>query len=167
MPPSLTLADAHSNAVICSPGNGSAVAQYDILSASYAGIVPDPTPNTTNLQCFQGDGVTVMSWSRGINNGNAADAQVSTVGTTNVIWAVGKGNTFDSTSPLMGNLSVQLTGCFAQLSDELSVSWMPSGDVVTFIVMYSGTGWYVLPGRASYCCVECVVACCIVGGGGV
>ena len=82
---------ALSNAVICSPANGT-VGQFDVLNATFAGIVPDSTAGTTNLGVQQANGVTVMTWSRTVNNGNPTDAQISTTGPTNVMWAIGQGN---------------------------------------------------------------------------
>ena len=84
-------ANAVSNAVICSPANGT-VGQFDFVNASFAGIVPDNTAGTTNLGVQQANGVTVMTWSRNVNNGNPTDAQISTTGPTNVMWAIGKTN---------------------------------------------------------------------------
>ena len=72
--------NAKSNAVICSPGAGFMTQQYDFVNASYAGIVPHATSGTGNFSCSQSNGVTVMTWSRGINNGDATDAQVWFVG---------------------------------------------------------------------------------------
>ena len=66
--------------------------QFDFVSASFAGIVPDNTAGTTNLGVQQANGVTVMTWSRNVNNGNPTDAQISTTGPTNVMWAIGKTN---------------------------------------------------------------------------
>ena len=54
--------------------------QYDFVNASYAGIVPHATSGTGNFSCSQSNGVTVMTWSRGISNGDATDAQVWFVG---------------------------------------------------------------------------------------
>jgi hypothetical protein len=85
-------ASALSNAVICNPANGTFVQQYRFMNASFAGIVADVTTGTTDMICWQANGLTGMSWSRWVNNGNPTDAQVSATGPTNVMWAIGKSN---------------------------------------------------------------------------
>ena len=82
---------AVSNAVICSPANGT-VGQFDFVNASFAGIVPDNTAGTTGMSFTQSGGQTVLYFSRNVNNGNPTDAQISTTGPTNVMWAIGKTN---------------------------------------------------------------------------
>ena len=84
-------ANAVSNAVICSPANGT-VGQFDFVNASFAGIVPDNTAGTTGMSFTQSGGQTVLYFSRNVNNGNPTDAQISTTGPTNVMWAIGKTN---------------------------------------------------------------------------
>ena len=66
-----------SNAVICSPGGGNVVQQYNISAGSFAGIVPHATSGTGNFSCAQANGVTAMMWTRYVFNGDADDAQVS------------------------------------------------------------------------------------------
>ena len=84
-------ANAVSNAVICSPANGT-VGQFDFLNATFQGIVPDNTAGTTNMSYLQSNNVTVLTWSRTVNNGNPTDAQISVTGPTYVMWAIGKSN---------------------------------------------------------------------------
>ncbi len=84
-------ATAVSNAVICSPANGT-VGQFDFLNATFQGIVPDNTAGTTNMSYLQSSNVTVLTWSRTVNNGNPTDAQISVTGPTYVMWAIGKSN---------------------------------------------------------------------------
>jgi hypothetical protein len=84
-------ANALSNAVICSPANGT-VGRYYFANASFEGIVPDSDPGTINMACTQAGGVTIMTWTRDLNNGNPTDAQIATTGPTNVMWAIGKSN---------------------------------------------------------------------------
>ena len=84
-------ANALSNAVICSPANGT-VGQFDFVNATFEGIVPDNTAGTTNMSFTQSGGQTVLYFSRNVNNGNPNDAQISTTGPTNVMWAIGKSN---------------------------------------------------------------------------
>ena len=84
-------ATAVSNAVICSPANGT-VGQFDFLNATFEGIVPDNTAGTTNMSYLQSNNVTVLTWSRTVNNGNPTDAQISVTGPTYVVWAIGKSN---------------------------------------------------------------------------
>ena len=84
-------ANAVSNAVICSPANGT-VGQFDFLNATFQGIVPDNTAGTTGLSFTQTGGQTVLYFSRKANNGNPTDAQISVTGPTYVMWAIGKSN---------------------------------------------------------------------------
>ena len=84
-------ATAVSNAVICSPANGT-VGQFDFLNATFEDIVPDNTAGTTNMSYLQSNNVTVLTWSRTVNNGNPTDAQISVTGPTYVMWAIGKSN---------------------------------------------------------------------------
>ena len=84
-------ANAVSNAVICSPANGT-VGQFDFLNATFQGIVPDNTAGTTGLSFTQTGGQTVLYFSRKANNGNPTDAQISVTGQTYVMWAIGKSN---------------------------------------------------------------------------
>ena len=121
-------AGSTSNAVICSPGADFSVQQYDITGASFAGIVPHPTSGTGNFSCLQKNGVTVMTWSRGVNNGDPNDAQVSTYALTNVIWAIGSSNVFNSTEPNMGNTAVNLMavtvyGNSIGIADGFTLNW--------------------------------------------
>ena len=84
-------ANALSNAVICSPANGT-VGQFDFVNATFEGIVPDNTAGTTGLSFTQTGGQTVLYFSRKANNGNPNDAQISLTGSTYVMWAIGKTN---------------------------------------------------------------------------
>lgn len=139
-------ATAHSNAVICSPSNNS-VAQYDILGTTFSSIVPNPTSGTTGLSVLQSGNVTVMTWSRGVNNGDASDAQVVVGGLTNVIWAVGSGNTFTGDPhPAMGSTGVLLVNGSswsnsALLNAGLTLYWNLVGSTFTFQAVYTGTAW--------------------------
>ena len=138
-------AGSTSNAVICSPGANFLVQQYDITDPSFAGIVPHPTSGTTALACSQVDGVTIMTWSRGVDNGDPNDAQIVNPGSTDVIWAVGKSNTFDSTSPAMGADSVMLIpfGNTVELAPGLVLNWNVNGQAIDFQAAYSGNAWCV------------------------
>ena len=100
--------DPLSNAVICSPGAGFETQQYHFLNTSFEGLVPDPTPGTGNFSCSQVDGITIMTFSRGVDNGNPADAQISKLFATNVMWAIGQVNVFGSLHPHMDSLPVHL-----------------------------------------------------------
>lgn len=88
-----------------------------------------------------------MTWIRGLNNGNASDAQV-VVGVTNVIWAIGKGNSFVAEPhPAMGSTPVRLVDCSIPLGAGMSVTYktLPH-NLMEFTVTLVGTcGWYVAP----------------------
>ena len=84
-------ANAVSNAVICSPANGT-VGQFDFVNATFEGIVPDNTAGTTAMSFTQSGGQTILYFSRNVSNGNPTDAQINTTGPTNVMWAIGKTN---------------------------------------------------------------------------
>ena len=87
------------NAVICSPSNG-IIGQYSLTGDSFASILPHNTSGTTVTSCEQSGGVTVMTWQRDGNNGNASDAQINTSsgGSTLVSFAVGDSNAMTSAS---------------------------------------------------------------------
>ena len=143
-------AGSTSNAVICSPGADFSVQQYDITGASFAGIVPHPTSGTGNFSCLQKNGVTVMTWSRGVNNGDPNDAQVSTYALTNVIWAIGSSNVFNSTKPNMGNTPVNLMAVpvykySVPLTSGLTLNWNVNGNSLQFQAILADTKWCVLP----------------------
>ena len=151
----------YSNAVLCSPGGGVLMQQYHFLSPSFAGIVPDPTPGTSGLACSQNNGQTVMQWTRGVNNGNPADAQVVTNGTTNIIFAVGRGSVFNATFPDMDGLAVTLVPTVyansASLTPGLTLNWNVNGDSIDFQAVFEGSAWCVLQ-----CGSHCV--CCVIAG---
>ncbi len=156
-------ATATSNAVICNPGGNFSVQQYNINGITYDSIVAHPTSGTTNMSCSQIAGVTVMTWTRGVNNGDPLDAQVVNPGTTFVIWAVGASNTFDSTQPHMGSTSVALMA-FANsvtLNEDplLVLNWNARGDTVDFQAVLTGTSWCATRLLRCVVCVTFVCAC--------
>lgn len=135
-------ATAHSNAVICSPGNNS-IHQYDILGTTYDQIVPHDSAGTYNMTWLQANGLTVMEWYRDLNNGIADDAQISsTAGAVNyVIWAIGKSNTFNGdTFPHMDSTNVVLLPCQMKLADNFVVNYQfIADDTVTYTVTLLGS----------------------------
>jgi hypothetical protein len=146
-------ASACANVVICSPGspaNGAIhqIGQYDIVNMSYAGIVWSPSSNAGNYSVVQAGNVTVMRWYRGVNNGNANDAQVTVGGVTNVIWAIGAVNAFAATPvPNMGNTPVSLLPeVYANtqvLTSGLVLNWIFDGSLFTFQAVLSQLAWCV------------------------
>ena len=139
-------ATATSNAVICNPGGNFSVQQYNINGFTYDSIVAHPTSGTTNMSCIQKDGSTIMTWYRGVNNGDPFDAQVSTYALTPVIWAVGTSNTFDSTQPHMGStlvnlMAVTVYGNNVALTDGLALNWNVLGGKVDFQAVLDRPAW--------------------------
>ena len=137
-----------SNAVICNPANGFNTQQYHFLNTSFDGLVPDPTSGTGNFTCAQIDGSTILSFSRGINNGNAADAQILTYSPTNVMWAIGKGNVYNATHPNMDSVAVNLLSVpvyanSATLTSGLTLNWNVSGSRFDFQAVLMQLAWYV------------------------
>ena len=134
-----------SNAVICNPANGFNTQQYHFLNTSFDGLVPDPTSGTGNFTCAQINGVTVMTFSRGINNGNPADAQISTVLPTSVMWAIGNGNVYNATHPSMDSVAVNLAGpVYANsvtLTSGLTLNWNVVGSRLDFQAVLTSIAW--------------------------
>jgi hypothetical protein len=86
-----------SNVVIC-PGPGGTAQQYQMTGKSASAIVADATAGTFGFSCSQSGGTTTMAWTRLVNNGNPGDAQIQTVGSTNVVYAVGLSSQFSSSA---------------------------------------------------------------------
>ena len=138
-----------SNAVICSPGDNT-VNQYDMTDTSYAGVTAHPTAGTTNMAVSQTNGVTSMSWTRNVSNGDDTDAQISTTGGTWVLFAVGSKNTFQNEFPApmsakFVNLMTTVTYAYtATLTQGLVLNWNVVGARLDFQAVLSGTAWYVI-----------------------
>ncbi len=138
-------ASAQSNAVICSPANQT-IRQYVIQAASFAGIVPQNTSGTTGFSLSQANGFTVMTWTRGANNGAASDAQIATWAPTNVIWAIGKTNVFSDDGASMDSMAVNLAGApsyvnSVTLTSGLVLSWNVSGSTFQFQAVLNQSVW--------------------------
>jgi hypothetical protein len=138
-------ASAQSNAVICSPANQT-IGQYVIQAASFAGIVPQSTSGTTGFSLAQANGFTVMTWTRGANNGAASDAQIQATGPTNVIWAIGKTNVFSDDGAAMGSTAVALpyTVPYANsvtLTPGLVLKWNVAGSTYQFQAVLNQSVW--------------------------
>jgi hypothetical protein len=138
---------AVSNAVICSPGDGT-IGQYQLLNTSFTGIVPENAPGVTSLSFLQANGQTIMTWSRNVNNGNPNDQQISLTGPTWVIWAVGTSNTFSNVYPStsMSSAAVSFVPAPAYqytstLTTGLVLNWNVVGSRLDFQAVYNGTAW--------------------------
>jgi hypothetical protein len=140
-----------SNAVICNPGNLSAVVQqYDIVESSYAGIIPHATPGTWDMGCEQSEGRTVMRWKRNANNGDPNDAQINMYGPTFIMWAIGHTNAMTPDSfPDMNSQPVDMYpspryNFSAELTPGLVLYWNVLREMaaLSFKAVYSGTAWY-------------------------
>ena len=156
------------NAVICSPGAGLATQQFELVNASFSGIVPAPSPGTTKLFCGQSSGVTVMQWSRGLDNGSPGDAQVSTTGPTWVVWAVGGDDTLNSSTPVpsMGAVPVVLVPASypnsVALNSDFTLQWGLVGDLLHFQATYDGNAWCVPRAHGAWVCVPVLVVGCLL-----
>ena len=137
---------ARANAIICDPSKGT-VNQYNITAASFAGMVPHATSGTTNMKVVQSDGQTVMTWTRGFDNGDPKDAQISASGPTHVIFAVATTNVFGpSPVPHMGEKSVNLAGTptydnTVSLMSGLTLNWNVKGSELEFQAVLSSLAW--------------------------
>ena len=134
-----------SNAVI---GGTNVLGQYDIIDSSFAGIVSHNTSGTSVTSFVQQGGVTTMTWTRGVSNGDVNDAQVSTYALTQVIWAVGSGSVFSDGSPNMGSTAVNLLGVkvysnSVTLTAGLTLQWNLVGQRLDMQAVYVGKAWYV------------------------
>ncbi len=121
-----------------------AIAQYDILGTTFASIVPNPTAGTGNFELTQTASQTVMRWTRGVNNGDSNDAQITNSATV-IIWAIGSSNVFNSAEPKMGATALALLGCTVPLGAGMSFSYtFVTATLVEFTVTLQGTcAWYV------------------------
>ena len=137
-----------SNAVICSPGAGT-VGQYDLLSDTFDSIVAHDTAGTTNMSVTQSGGQTIMRWSRLVNNGDVNDTQISTMGNSTVLFAVGSTNTFHDEFPsTMHGMSVALIPSVTyeysvtlNTSPLLVLNWNVVGDRLDFQAVLSQLSW--------------------------
>jgi hypothetical protein len=139
-----------SNAVICSPGTN-AVGQYVLEAYSFSAILPHATPGTSGFSVSQSNGQTVMMWTREANNGDAGDAQISATELTNVIWAIGTTNVFQSDMPAMKSTAVNLTYSGAityaktvMLTPGLTLNWNVLGSTLQFQAILNQAVWYVV-----------------------
>jgi hypothetical protein len=170
-------ANAKSNAIIFSPTD-STVAQYDMTAKSFNGITVHNTSGVSNLQGSQSEGVTTLSWTRGVNNGDANDAQISTTGGTWLVYAIGAANAFkEGDFPFMRAAFINLMTTVsykytAVLEPGLTLNWNVLGDVLQLQAVLNDTRWYVevhslrtgrsCSGSSCSCCMcvcVCVCAC--------
>jgi hypothetical protein len=136
-------ANARSNVVICSPGGGTLISQYVIISPE--SIQQQVVPGTTHMAVQQTATSTIMTWQRTVDDGNATDAQMSLSGPTNLIWAVGTTNVFGNDGAAMGSTAVFLgasTGSTtASLTNGLTLSWDVSGSTYTLRAVLNQLAW--------------------------
>lgn len=111
---------ANSNVMIADFSNAAhPVDEYDMIGYASSQIVLNSSPGVSNASAYQTASTSVMRWSRLANNGDANDAQISLVGVSNVVWAIGLSNAYGSVPlPPMGSTIVDLSGVASATSSR-------------------------------------------------